>query len=450
MTVKDNHEVEISPDEAEKLQQFANVSLRELEAKNPNLLVFPTAFGVVRDDLDQAPLYTMRGGDRFCAGNVVGFFGVLGVDVRIISRFDPSVDRQYFFQYMLQEVLGLHMLDLPTSSGGESIWDFLIYLFPATLKAAYRQGVFRTYRTIRYDDDRVKGVVDISRFIRNDLPFSGKVSYTARVRSQNNSINQLIRHVIELIRRKQPSLLSVDEDMCAAVRAIVAATPDCSSQVLSKVIAENLRPVRHPYLTWYTTLQKLCLKILRRERISYGDDDKRLSGIVFDAAWLWEEYLASFLKPRGVIHPENKTKRNPEYLYAAKCGHSRAWKECFPDFVDSENRAIYDAKYKHVGSGDGIQREDRFQLASYLHIKEYGRGLLLYPQAERGGLDWEGCLNGYGGWIGSAAFRVPKVETDANDFRSYAKQMEISRDEFLASLSTDIPDQEEAGEEMPL
>lgn len=442
MTVQDNREIEVAPDEAEKLQQFASVPLCELAAKNPNFLVFPTAFGVVCDDLDQAPLFTMRGGDRFCAGNVVGFFGVAGVDVRIISRFDPSAERQYFFQYMLQEVLGLHMLDLPTTSGGEAIWDFLIYLFPAALKAAYRQGVFRAYRTIRYDDDRVKGVADISRFIRNDMPFSGKVSYTARVRSENNPVNQLIRHVIELIWRKHPRLLRVDEDVRAAVQAIVAATPDYSPRSLTKVIADNLCPVRHPYLTLYTTLQKLCLKILRHERVSYGDDGKRLNGIVFDAAWLWEEYLATFLKPRGVIHPENKTKRNPEYLYAAKGGHGRVWKECFPDFVDPSNSAIYDAKYKPLESGISIP--DRFQLVSYLHIKKYDKGLLLYPQADRGGLDWEGCLNGYGGWIGSAAFRVPKVETGVDDFRSFAKQMAISRDEFLAILSKVVPGQEGA------
>lgn len=439
MTLKDNHEIEISDEDASKLRCFANVSLGELAAKNPNLLVFPSAFGIVRDDIENSPLFTLRGGNRLCAGNVVGFFGVSGVDVRIISRFDPSERRQYFFQYLLQKVLGAHMLDLPTGSDADSLWDFLIYLFPAALKAAYRQGVFRAYRSFRRDDCRVKGAVDLAAFIRKDVPFRGRVSYTERVRSENNPVNHLIRHVVELVRRKQPRLLCVDDDVRSAVQAIVAATPDYSPRSVANVVAENLRPVRHPYMTLYTMLQQLCLKILRHEKISYGDDGKRLSGIVFDAAWLWEEYLATLLKPRGVVHPENKTKRNPEYLYAAKGGHKRVWKECFPDFVDADNLAIYDAKYKHVDYGDGINREDRFQLASYLHIKEYERGLLLYPSANRGDVEWEGCLNGFGGWIGSAAFLVPSSETSDAGFVEFCTAMGKSEANFMGVLKEPVP-----------
>ena len=72
------------------------------------------------------------------------------------------------------------------------------------------------------------------------------------------------------------------------------------------MIAENLKPIIHPYYTAYKPLQNLCLSILRHKKIGYGNSKNKAYGILFDGAWLWEEYLATILVPAGFKHPRNK------------------------------------------------------------------------------------------------------------------------------------------------
>lgn len=64
----------------------------------------------------------------------------------------------------------------------------------------------------------------------------------------------------------------------------------------------------------YTALQKLCLQILRQEEIKYGIDSDKVYGILFDGAWLWEEYLNTLLSNAGFKHPENKLGTGAIYL----------------------------------------------------------------------------------------------------------------------------------------
>ena len=45
-----------------------------------------------------------------------------------------------------------------------------------------------------------------------------------------------------------------------------------------------------------------------REKIKYDLSANKMYGILFDGAWLWEEYLATVLKKKGFEHPRNKGK----------------------------------------------------------------------------------------------------------------------------------------------
>lgn len=54
----------------------------------------------------------------------------------------------------------------------------------------------------------------------------------------------------------------------------------------------------HPYYSEYLPLQKLCLQILRYEELKYGQEEDEIYGVLVDAAWLWEEYLALLLSEK--------------------------------------------------------------------------------------------------------------------------------------------------------
>ncbi|MDR2444396.1 MAG: hypothetical protein LBD44_00465, partial [Spirochaetaceae bacterium] len=54
------------------------------------------------------------------------------------------------------------------------------------------------------------------------------------------------------------------------VQNIIDYTSLYNKKDLRKVIDKNRKPVRHPYFTEYLPLQRLCLQILRREKLSFG------------------------------------------------------------------------------------------------------------------------------------------------------------------------------------
>ena len=413
---------ELSDKDRQVLLKYAGKELDALTKDNPGLLVFPDCLGEYGDDWNGESLCHFRGNSLW-AGNVVGFFGIGDVHVQIRSRFD-SDDKQYFFHYMLCRVFGINMLNWQTTTNRESIWDFLPFLFPYFLKRAIKQGLFRSYRTIYHNDDHVRGTIDVGRHIRSNIPFNGKIAYHTREYTANNFLISLVRHTIETIHRdaRYSCILNNDGDTRDAVAKITEATPDYSRHELPKVIAHNLRPVRHPFYTEYTALQKLCLQILRHEKMTFGEDKDKINGIVFKAEWLWEEYLATILGGIGFQHPKNTTRKSPKYLYQNNKG------EIFPDFFSEAKKLVLDAKYKN----SSIQREDRFQLISYIHVLPVDAGFLIYPN-NKTEVCYEDGGNGvlYGGRsLGYITFAVPSGTKEFSDFQ---KGMQKSEDDLKNS-----------------
>ena len=428
----------LSDEQRDAIKRFSGVKLDNLQKQHPGLLVFPDCLGEHDDDIEKSELFHLSWDEKkLYTGNVVGFFGIGQVQLQIRSRFDRA-ESQYFLHHMLSRVFCGSMLNLPAHPDEEPIWDFLIYLFPFALKRAVRQGLFRTYRTFHRNDDHLRGAIDIPRHIRRNIPFNGKVAYRTREYSGNNHLNHLIRHTIEVLRRNPvcSRLLTADTDFRSAVQGIVELTPDFSPQDVARVIAKNLRPVRHPFYTEYTLLQTICLKILRHERITYGMADDELSGIVFKAEWLWEEYLASVLADSRIKHSHNITRQSPERITIYKSGTNQV----YPDFFSDE--IVMDAKYKR---SDDVQRYDRFQMITYIHIRQVKLGLLLYPDNNSLSemiIEYEdnarGVLNG-GGSLGSISFAVPKGAADFPEFQSGIEKSEAKLNELIAGTLDAVP-----------
>ena len=438
LTDNSDYERALSEAEHRALSPFSGLELDTLTKTTTGLLVFPNCLGAYGDCWKAESLYHFYG-KTLRSGNVVGFFGINGVQVQIRSRFD-SGDNQYFFHYMLCRVFGINMLSWQTTTNNESIWDFLPFLFPYFLKRAMRQGLFRTYKTIYHNDDHVRGTIDVSRHIRSNIPFNGKIAYHTREYTANNYLISLVRHTIEVLRRDTGfgRILNNDIDTQNAVAKIVEVTPDYSRNDLLKVIAHNLRPVRHPFYTEYTALQKLCLQILRHEKITFGDDEKKINGIVFKAEWLWEEYLNTVLCDISFRHPRPAQNSTGLYFYEGP-----KYRGAFPDFYNEEKKLVIDAKYQRISPENLYSidlRKERFQLISYVHIAAAKSGILLYPAKvdEKYGLQWEGTLRGYklpdgvGGKIGIYGLHIP---SDSVDFPTFIRHMLESESKLRVEMS---------------
>lgn len=360
------------------LLSIGNKSIRQLCNENEHLLVFPLSIDDTDDRIGDSTIVDIYAEDenfvRIKSGNIMGFVGRKNQQMKIYSRFDNQ-EHDYFLHYMLQKVFSFNIFNLDFTSSEDNVFEFLVYMFPAMLKKAMRQGVYKEYRKFRHNDANVRGTIDISRHIRENIPFRGTVAYNTKEYSFDNSITELIRHTIEYI-KTIPSgdiILSSDKTVEDCIKKIISYTPSYSHTERIKIIQDNLLPCNHPFYTEYTALQKLCVQILRQEEIKYGTDDDRIYGILFDGAWLWEEYLNTLLCEKGFIHPENKLGTGAIYLF--EHGGQR-----FPDFWKQD--IVLDAKYKKLainGNRLDIERDDVHQIMAYMYRLKASKGGIVCP-----------------------------------------------------------------------
>lgn len=425
-------EARVTPDsENEKTLRFlASTSINSLTDKHKeNLLIFPHCLNDEHRDLEGNDTILSLRDEMIHPSNYMGFLGRGQSELLIRSRFDES---NYLLHYMLQRVFAINVMDMDFSQDKESIWDFLIYLFPYYLKKALRQGLFKEYQRRDYNDAKIKGPINISQHINKNVPFTGRVAYSTREYCYDNKITQLIRHTIELIRQHRlggQNVLFANADTRQAVQKMVEITPTYSRFQRQAIISKNLKRERHPYFSEYALLQKLCLQILRHEKNSFGQDKQdKIHGLLFDGAWLWEEYLHTVLKPLNFQHPRNKEGTGKIYLFQDSRSGIR-----YPDFYQREQGIVLDAKYKRASAGSPIAREDLHQLITYMHCLPATVGALLYPsQADSPALAAHhyGQLNGYAGDIYQCGLQIVK----ADNYKAFCAGMNESENTFCNQI----------------
>lgn len=451
----------------------ANIKLNDIANKNENLLIFPKKLGENEDEIGELSIIGLSGPHenareaKITTGNLMGFVGIRrkgnpdetkSVYLTIRSRFS-SGDNDFFMQYMLQKVFAINLFDYKFTTGKDGIFNLMLFLFPYMLKKAMRQGIFRTYRTFRRNDANIKGTIDISRHIRMNIPFAGNVAYSSRERTADNPVIQLIRHTIEEIKASTfgKNILNCDDDMRRNVSMIVEATPSYNRMAREKVIRQNIRPFSHPYYTDYGPLRKLCLAILRHKKISFSQSDKdEVYGILFDGAWLWEEYLDTVLNKCGFAHAKNKTGENgisvysgnpryPDFYKGTQCNTKNEeqfkWKCNNCSNPSCSENFVLDAKYKALNKTDGdiiktvFSRDDLHQLITYMYILPAKKGGLIYPFPFESNdtnikISKKKDLCGYGGQIFTVGVPISK----ADKFPEFCDEMQ-QMEKDLAALA---------------
>lgn len=413
------------------LQKIAEKPIGQLSLNdNPNLLIFPQNFEEYGDKIGTEYICEVKEGKLF-TGNIMGFIGYGDTKLRIHSRFAQGED-DYFLHYMLQKVFAINLFDLKHHSDDESIFDFLIYLFPAFLKRAMRQGLYKEYQTREYNDANIRGRIDVARHIRMNIPFAGKVAYSTREYAYDNHVTQLIRHTIEFISNHPygGGILKNDDLTKDAVTLIREATPSYSQIERRKVINQNLRPLSHPYFGEYRHLQRLCMQILRYEEIKYGRNEDEIYGVLFDGAWLWEEYLNTILRDCGYIHPQNKISKGRIYLFDDRTGVR------YPDFYKDD--IVLDAKYKRYADMklQNIDGDDLHQVITYMYILAAKHGGFIVPRQHNHeeNMLLPKTLKGFGGRMNIYGITV---DSPAENYWDYCAKMSQNEMIFVSQLRKD-------------
>ncbi len=422
-------------DKLEKLLPIANCDIKDL---NSNLLVFPNVLGKqYNDGLDEEgktictiyPTETDANGTSLGiikTWDIMGFVGCNGTELTIHSRFTKNDENDednegnkneedFFLYYMVQKVFNVNLFDLQHSSAKDKVFDFLICLFPNCLKEALRQGMYKQYVVNRYNDSNVRGIIDVARHIKRNIPFAGKIAYNVREYSYDNSVTQLIRHTIEYIRITPMSgILKRDSDTESYVAQICEATPSYKKQDRNRIISKNLKMPTHPYFNKYIDLQKLCIKILTHKKLEYGEESDKIYGLLFSGSWLWEEFLyKTVLKDCGFKHPQNKERTGAITLF------TNGYYPRYPDYY--KENFIIDAKYKHLETE--IERDDMHQVIAYMHVEKAAKGAFLYPQKDVTQANMIGTLRGHSGKVYTIGLSIPRTSKDTK-YNQFVEQMQ--------------------------
>ena len=409
--------------------KIADKTLGQLEREG--IFVFPET---VKDagDISRDQMILQSVNDSYRASNVMGFLGCGDERLIIESRFCGEGE-DFFFQYLLDKVLDFpNVVDLESDSNQDNrLFNFLLFLFPYYLKTAMRKGLFKKYIRYRYNNGNVKGTIDVARHIEKNTPFVGNVAYSQREFSYDNCLMELVRHTIEFVKRKPYGnnlLVKVKDE----VKLVVDATPGYEPYDRQKIIEQNKKnTVRHAYFREYLALQRLCLLILQHQKHQIGTGSRQIYGILFDGAWLWEEYINSLIK-ETFYHPMNKNGAGAQRLFDRNVGL------IYPDFIsrNSEMRIIADAKYKPI---DNIGNRDYLQVLAYMFRFDAKAGYYLYPEAE-GSDDLKLWLNRGLTYEKNVMARDDisvikhglKIPIDAQNYSEFTAKMKVQEQEFTS------------------
>lgn len=425
MITSDYHTEAIIPGELQDLKAIADVEISNITMEGyPNLLVFPDSFDSFDRNLGKKVACNIVNDDsKLLTNSIVGFIGRNNIQLSIHSRFSDNGKEDFFLHYMLQKVAKINLFNLQHTMDEDSVFDFLLYLFPLYLKKAINQGIYKQYTTHKYNDANVRGIIDVNRHIRYNKPFNGRIAYTTREYSYDNDVTQLIRHTIEHIAKSKGGvdILNIDSDTQQAVTQIASATITYSQNEKQDIINKNLRPVVHPYYSEYAPLQRLCLQILRHEELKYGQKKNEIYGVLIDAAWLWEEYLAIVLEGKYQHYLKDRGKRFNLF---------ENFQQIIPDYLSIDMKIVADAKYIPLNResfyGEEKATSIYYKTITYMHRFCSDLAYLLYPHPDEDvpptaykiKTEVEGVN---GGKIIKLGLRIP---SDCSTYSEFAKLME--------------------------
>ena len=177
--------------------------------------------------------------------------------------------------------------------------------------------------------------------------------------------------------------------------------------------------------------------ILQNQKHKFGDGHRNVYGILFDGAWLWEEYINSLIGDM-FYHPINKSSTGAQRLFDGGIGL------IYPDFIGKSpvDRVIADAKYKPI---DNIGNKDYLQVLAYMFRFDSKSGYYLYPDSTESGSKYL-MMNEGSTYEGNVAARKDicvtklglRVPSEARSYKEFKEQILSSEKTFRKSIEDTI------------
>lgn len=311
-------------------------------------------------------------------GNFIGSFSHNGIDIEINSRFSNK-----FLERMLNFANDIYVDDVSLGKSIDAKKNLskivIYYLFIQTLERAFLLGLPKEYKDKNYHEAKVMSKVDMAKFIKNDIPFAGKISSANRERQDIGDIVLVLYKALKIVQKESKELIKPVINALSylnEIRGPRLVTPNVIHNAL------NSKALHNPIYTPYKKVLEYAKLIIENTK----SNGKQNFGFLVDVAELFEIYIRKLLqkefKDWSVTSP--KIELYKDKFFARKI---------IPDIVMSsgDKVLVFDTKYKRMnmrgkdqyGLGD-VDRNDFFQINTYMSYyqnqsKKVIAGGLLYP-----------------------------------------------------------------------
>jgi 5-methylcytosine-specific restriction enzyme subunit McrC len=295
-------------------------------------------------------------------GNIVGSVVYKGHILNINCRFGNE-----FLKYMIANASGfLELENLGSIERDFGLGEWILtYYWKLQLKKAFALGIYKTYSKKEENLSSVRGNININSFLKKEF-FDGKTLCNYKEHSYNNELNSVISMALTKVFKSK--FQSIVTDIYSIKNAF-----DSINTRRVKLNGIKSHRVINSYFKKYNRVFDLSLMILKDEFANVGEQGSEFSAFLFDISLLFEHHIRKLLKQKFRIFNKNKKEfRLPNGIY-----ENNIFPDLIIDFGENEEGVtevgIYDVKYKNFDFTHGVEREDRFQLVSYVstHLAKY-------------------------------------------------------------------------------
>jgi len=323
----------------------------------------------------------------------VGRFTYLDETFDITYRFGTTVLSRMITKVNDFDIktLNLDKQNKPDKQKSDSLALLILYMnFIFRLEKLSILGVPRAYQRVAHHTNKLKGQLDLNRFIKKDMPFEGKISSVSYEQNYVQEILDVLYSAMVLVEKRLPKL--VQEKLWGIRNLLYHHANERFIDKRSIDTALHHHSIQNALYSEFKSIIEIASYIIRYNNMQEYKFNTNYKGLIFDVSTLWEKDLYTLLKKKieneqwQVIH-EEPIEVYSEQFYKRKM---------YPDIVIKnkiDKRVIvFDAKSKSMkfvkGTGDGnigdLDRNDFFQINTYMtYYDKQGyeviAGGLLYP-----------------------------------------------------------------------
>ncbi|MGJ0339421.1 5-methylcytosine restriction system specificity protein McrC [Aliarcobacter cryaerophilus] len=326
-----------------------------------------------------------KDGENYLAqtGNYVGKFVWQGLEIDIKSRFSNT-----FLERMLNFANDIFLDDV--SITGHQVKEnfdiskyIIYYMFVQNLEKAFLLGLPKAYRSIEHHEMKLKGKIDINKFIKYDIPFQGKISSVSREQKEIQEIIDVLYKAVKIIDKNNKAFLKNISHIKTHLKQYKS-NNYVSNETINRALKS--KALQNPIFAPYKKVLEYARFIINGNSIK-NDGAQETFGFIINIAELFEIYITKLLQKEfsewNIESPKIELYSNQFFA-----------RKIIPDIVMKKDNdvIVFDTKYKKMlmrdryQNGGDVDRNDFFQINTYMsyyqnHPDKYNVkiGGLLYP-----------------------------------------------------------------------